>query len=495
MKTVLGIDLGTQSIKAVFYDYTSYQIISADCYPLTLDRKPDGSAEQQTKQWVDALISVLGSVAQNIKDSVVAVGVSGQQHGFVALGNDDKVLTPVKLWCDTSTEKQSDQLNQRLGGELASIEKTGNKMMTGYTAPKILHLKQTDPALYKSLECILLPHDYLNYWLTGEKCMEMGDASGTGLLDVKNRRWSTDALNAVDADRDLSECLPLLRQDNEVIGHIHEAAAQATGLAIGTPVCIGGGDNMMAAIGTGNVEAGRTTISLGTSGTVYTYNDKPITDPTGSIASFCSSNGGWLPLLCTMNCTVTTELFRKFLNVDIEHFDNMIVQSQAGANGLLTLPFFNGERSPNLPNGKGSLMGITDQNLTPFNVLRSGLEGATFALFSGIQSLSRLGSQTREVTLTGGGSQSAIWRQITADIMGVPVTVMQHDEGAAYGAALQAYCAMEHNGVCDAQTLAPHIQKNSALSCKPRTKQNQIYASVYQRYLETVDAITPLYQQ
>ncbi|WP_086929558.1 xylulokinase [Agarilytica rhodophyticola] len=494
MKTVLGIDLGTQSLKVLFYDISAKSVVAKESAALEVNRREDGSAEQDADWWIQALINALKPISQSIKDSVIALSVSGQQHGFVALDKHDNVIAPVKLWCDTATAAECDDLNNSLGGDTACIEKTGNKILTGYTAPKVLHLKKYYPELYAELDTILLPHDYLNFWLTGEKCMEMGDASGTGFLNIAQRTWSDEMLRAIDPMRDLSKCLPPLRNENVIIGKLHKGAAALTGLPENTPVAIGGGDNMMAAIGTGNLHTGRTTVSLGTSGTVYAYSDKPVIDSSGSISAFCSSTGGWLPLLCTMNCTVTTELFRNLLSVDIADFDATIARVNAGASGLITLPFFNGERSPNLPNGKGCLLGMDSQNMTPAHILRSGVEGATFALRAGIQELSRLGTSTDEIILTGGGSQSPLWRQITADIMNVPVNIMKQDEGAAFGAALQAFSAIEYNGICDADTLSQYIIIDEQYCCEPQQQQVEKYNEVFSRYQDAVMTVSALYR-
>jgi xylulokinase len=494
MKTALGIDLGTQSIKVLFYDYESRKIVNQQSVSLDVHQDRSGSAEQNSEWWTKALIEALSRTPMNIKQSVAAISISGQQHGFVAVNKDGDVIAPVKLWCDTSTEAQCSDITQRLGGQEACIKSIGNKMLTGYTASKILHLKQLKPSVYAQLDTIMLPHDYLNFWLTGEKCMEMGDASGTGVFDVKNRCWSDAALNAIDPERELKKCLPTLRKDNEIIGTVHSLAAELTGLPVNTPVAIGGGDNMMGAIGTGNLEPGRTTISLGTSGTVYAYSDTAIIDPRGNISAFCSSTGGWLPLSCTMNCTVTTELFRSLLSVDLDRFDTTIGQAETGSAGVLTLPFFNGERTPNLPNAKGCILGLDAQNTIPHNILRSGVEGATLALRTGIQDLSKLGITTNEIIITGGGSKSTAWRQIVANIMGVNVAVMQQDEGAVFGAALQAFCAVEHQGICNQDTLSEHTKINNKLTCEPQSSDVAIYNDVYERYETAVNTISALYQ-
>ena len=201
--------------------------------------------------------------------------------------------------------------------------------------------------------------------------MEAGDASGTGFLEIRTRDWSGKMLRAINPDRDLRECLPEVRLDNEPIGTLSTHAAQEIGLTAGIPVAIGGGDNMMGAIGTGNVTPGVVTISLGTSGTVCAYSDKPVIDDEGDVAAFCSSTGGWLPLLCTMNCTVGTELVRQMLGVDIATLEAQLAQARPGASGVITVPFFNGERTPNLPQAKACIMGLDTRNTRPENLLRS----------------------------------------------------------------------------------------------------------------------------
>ena len=378
------------------------------------------------------------------------------------------------------------------GGRKACIERAGNPIAPGYTASKLRWLKKARPHLYDRLDCILLPHDYLNLHLTGERCMEMGDASGTGFLDVRRRDWSRDMLRAIDADRDLSDCLPPLRIGNEAIGTLRTEIAEELGLPAGLPVGIGGGDNMMGAIGTGNVRPGMLTMSLGTSGTVYAYADRPVVDPEGNIAAFCSSTGGWLPLLCTMNCTVSTELMRSLLNADISAFEERVAAAEPGAGGVITLPFFNGERTPNLPDAKGSIVGIDSRNARPENLLRSSVEGATFALKFGIDELAGLGVDVEEIVLTGGGARSAEWRQIVADICEAPVVVLRQDEGAAFGAALQAMQLIE-TGASIEDLVDAHLEKDDGRSCEPRSAAVNTYRECYREYRRAVAALTAIY--
>lgn len=492
MKTVVGIDLGTQSLKVVFYDYSAREIVASESAALDLCQNDDGAAEQQAHWWLDALREAMGRVGEDVRRSAVAVGVSGQQHGFVPVSKDGEVLARVKLWCDTSTVTECEEIMQAFGGPQKCLDEVGNLILPGYTASKIRWFSKEGGSLYEQMDCILLPHDYLNFYLTGERCMEAGDASGTGLLDIRTRDWSRGMLDAVDPERDLAECLPPLRTEPGFIGHISAEAAQMTGLPEGIPVSTGGGDNMMGAIGTGNVSAGKVTMSLGTSGTVYAYSDQPVIDPEGEIAAFCSSTGGWLPLMCTMNCTVTTELMRGLLGADIAAFETAVSRSPRGADGVITLPFFNGERTPNLPNAKGCIVGLDSQNTKRENLLRSAMEGATFALRFGVDRMCDLGIDAQEILLTGGGAGSATWRQVVADVCNAPVTVLRQDEGAGFGAALQALAALDKEP--DMQALADrHLAPNEALCREPDNSAVNFYNEAYAKYQESVEAITPLY--
>ena len=343
------------------------------------------------------------------------------------------------------------------------------------------------------MRTILLPHDCLNFYLTGERCMEAGDASGTGLLDIRERQWSGAMLSAIDPGRDLSDCLLPLRTDNESIGDLLPSIAEDLGLPPGIPVSIGGGDNMMGAIGTGNVEAGVVTMSLGTSGTVYAHSDRPIVDPKGNIAAFCSSTGGWLPLLCTMNCTVSTELMRRLLGADIAAFEAQVAAAEAGSGGVLTMPFFNGERTPNLPQAKGCLLGLDSNNTRPENLLRSAVEGATFALRFGIDELRNLGLKTRQIVLTGGGAQSATWRQIVADVCGAAVRIVAQEEGAAFGAALQALALLEGMPGDLRELVAEHLEYEADRAADPSKTSVSTYDEIYASYRHAIEHVSGLY--
>jgi xylulokinase len=494
MQTVVGIDLGTQSLKVLFYDFSNKEVVASESAELDLYQNDSGAAEQQAHWWLSAFHEAIGKVDPAIRACAVAVGVSGQQHGFVPLSKKGEVLAPVKLWCDTSTTAECAEIMAAYGGEQRCLDEVGNLVVPGYTASKVRWFSKQSEGLYEQMDCILLPHDYLNFYLTGERSMEAGDASGTGFLDIRERSWSERMLSAIDPDRDLGECLPYLHLQPGIAGKVRSEVAMRTGLPEGIPVSTGGGDNMMGAIGTGNVSQGKITMSLGTSGTVYAFSDQPIIDPKGEIAAFCSSTGGWLPLLCTMNCTVTTELIRGMLNTDIKAFEAAISSSPRGAEGVITLPFFNGERTPNLPRAKACVLGLDSHNTRSEHLLRSAMEGATFALRYGVDRLRELGIGASEIVLTGGGAGSPTWRQAVADICDAPVTVLEQNEGASFGAALQALSILESGGDHDIRALADdHLNRDERLCCDPNGSSVDFYDEAYRQYQSAVDAITPLY--
>jgi xylulokinase len=496
METVLGIDLGTQSLKVVFYDYEARQLAAAASSPLDVLRDHSGRAEQEAVWWLDALRSALGQVPEEVRMSAQAVGVSGQQHGFVPVSADGKVLAPVKLWCDTSTQAEVDEITAACGGRDRCIEYAGNPVLAGYTASKIRWFGKQHPSRYREMAHIMLPHDFLNFVLSGVAAMEFGDASGTGLLDVRARQWSPRMLRAVDAERDLSACLPPLLQADRVLGTISETAAHRFGLPAGIPLAPGGGDNMMAAIGTGNVTPGKLTMSLGTSGTLFAYSDTPVIDTDGNIAAFCSSTGGWLPLLCTMNCTLATELMKQPLNITTPEFDATLTAVEAGSDGLIMLPFFTGERTPNLPKASASLLGLTAQNCTRGHLLRATVEGATYAIRFGLDELTRLGIEAAEIVLTGGGSKSAAWCQIVADICDLPVTLLAQDEGASFGAALQALWVLRRQNdpsLSIEAVTAEHLAGRPDACRKPDPANARRYQQGYAAYRRALAHVIPLF--
>jgi xylulokinase len=447
MSLFIGIDSGTQSTKAVVLDLDTRKVVAeARAAHALIPGLPVGHMEQHPADWTTALDTVLQAVGRRIDRSRVrGLGVSGQQHGFVPLDTRGQVIRPAKLWCDTSTTAECALLTKMLGGPKAAIRRTGSLILPGFTAPKILWLKRHEPKNYRRLRQVLLPHDYLNFYLTGNYFMEPGDASGTALMDVRRRVWSREAIQAIDPN--LADWLPPLSASDQPAGLLRAELARKYGFPTGVTVSAGGGDNMMGAIGTGNVTPGVVTASFGTSGTIYAYADKPVVDPQGEIAAFCSSTGGWLPLLCTMNVTTVTDQVRSLLEFDHALLDRAVAQAPVGAGGLVLLPYFAGERTPNVPLGSGVLFGLNQHNLSAGHLARATMEGVTMGLNYGLRRLATLGVKAKEIRVTGGGARSPVWRQLMADIFGVPVVAMVEDEGAALGGALQAaWCVARQEG-------------------------------------------------
>ena len=455
----LGIDCGTQSLKTVALDSASGKVLASASKSYGLvEGLPAGHLEQDPAIWWDAVLETVGHVISQLgarRSEISGIGVSGQQHGFVPLDANHQVIRPAKLWCDTSTVPQCDEIRAKLGGRDKVVALIGNDILPGFTAPKILWLKQNEPQNFARLAYVALPHDFLNLRLTGTLRMEFGDASGSALLDVRSRQWSRELCAAI--DENLLAKLPPVGSSREPVGSLLPELAAKWGLSLNVVVSAGGGDNMMAAIGTGNVTPGGVTASLGTSGTIFACTASPVVDPEGEIAAFCDSNDHWLPLLCTMNVTVATEAFRSLFGWDHERMEREIAAIPAGSEGLTFLPYLQGERTPNLPNGCGVLHGMTTSNITPAHLARAAMEGVTLGMAYGLRRMESLGLKPTEIRLTGGGSRSAVWRQMLADIFGYPVVTMESSEGAALGAAIQALASADKS-----RTL-----EEWAISCSP----------------------------
>lgn len=488
----LGIDCGTQGTKAIILDAASGQVLGQGAAAHTMISGANGRREQDTQQWLEAftLATRQALLAANVDgQSILGIGVSGQQHGLVLLDDQGEVLRPAKLWCDTETSAENDRLLVHLGGEKGSLERLGVVIAPGYTVSKLLWTKEQHPVVFSRIARILLPHDYLNFWLTGRACSEYGDASGTGYFNVRTRQWDLQLLRDIDASGRLQAALPELIDAHQSVGTILPAIAEHLGINPNALVSSGGGDNMMGAIGTGNIQPGAITMSLGSSGTVYAYSEVPKVSPDASVATFCSSSGGWLPLICTMNLTNATGAIRELFDLDLQQFNDLVAQAPIGADGVSMLPFLNGERVPALPHATGSLHGLTLDNLTQANLCRAAVEGTTFGLRYGLDLLRHNGLQSRSICLIGGGSKSAVWRQIVADIMNTPVICTEQSEAAALGAAIQAaWCKSWSNG--HENTLADLCQRcvklDSSSETLPIAANVAAFQQAYERYQQHV---------
>jgi xylulokinase len=497
MKTVCGIDLGTQSCKLVVYDFENKNIIAQSSAPVNMIAENDGTREQKAEWYDEALKICFDKIDPEIKQSIAAIGVSGQQHSFIPLDEKGKAVYNVKLWCDNSTIPECEEITKMAGGEKKIIAKAGLPMRTGYTVPKILWLKNHKPKAFAKLRHILLPHNYLNYLLTGIYSFEYGDASGTGVFNVRERKWSPKMCKLI--SENLESMLPPLIESGAPAGKVSKAAADLYGIQEGTLVASGGGDNMMSAIGTGAVKDGFLTMSLGTSGTLFGFSKTPVIDPTGNLSAFCSSTGGWLPLMCTNNCTVASEEFRALFGLGVKEFDAEAEKAPIGAEGIVILPFFNGERTPNLPNGKASVNGITTINFKRENLARAALESAIFGMRIGFEGFKNLGFKAKEIRLTGGGAKSPLWQSIAANVMNLPVRIPARTEAAAIGGAIQALWCLSNNSPSEGKKVSikdlaeKHVSLDGA-TVMPDKKAVAAYNKAYANYSQYLGALSPLYK-
>jgi xylulokinase len=497
---IIGVDSGTQSTKVLVVDAQSGKVLASasEAYDL-IPNLPPGAKEQDPRIWREATAKSIRKALKLAKaksGEVKAIGVSGQQHGFVPLDAAGEVIRPAKLWCDTTTQPECEEIMGKLGGMKATIRAIGNAVLPGFTAPKILWLKKHEPQNYKRLATVLLPHDYLNFWLSGERVMEYGDASGTALLDVRKRKWSAPLLEAIDSK--LGSKLPPLISSDKPAGRMQAKTAEELGLSTDVLVSAGGGDNMMGAIGTGNTKHGVITASFGTSGTIYACAEKPVVDPHGEIAGFCDSTNQWLPLLCTMNVTVATELIREDFHWTHEKYEAEASKAKPGSEGLLLLPYFDGERTPNLPNATGVWMGINSKTFTAAHFARSAMEGVTLGMNYGLRRLAALGVKPSQIRATGGGAKSKLWRRIMADVFNAEVVTLGVSEGAAYGAALQAlWCWRSEQGEkTGINSITDEFVKiNTAQTVTPNPENAAIYEELQRIQDSASIALRPVFDQ
>ncbi len=483
-----GIDSGTQSTKVLIVDDDGIVTGRGQAAYGLIDGLPAGHKEQHPKIWVDALkasFSQALATAGIAAEDVAGIGVSGQQHGFVPLDVHGDVIRPAKLWCDTSTATECDDIMNAVGGRERYQDLIGNSLPAGFTASKILWLKRNEPDNFAKLDCVLLPHDYLNFRLTGERRMEWGDASGTGLMDVRKRVWSEEVAAVI--DEHLPGNLPPLEDSAVACGHANGDLAVELGVSPAAIVSSGGGDNMMGAIGTGNTGGGVVTVSLGTSGTIYACTEDPVIDTQGEIAAFCDSTGKWLPLLCTMNVTVSTELTRGLFGMDVRSLNETASKAPAGCDGLILVPYFEGERTPNVPDGTGVWFGFRPKTASSAHFARAAMEGATMGLGYGLNRMKQLGLSPSEIRLTGGGSKSALWRRIVANVFNTSVVCTREAEGAAFGAAIQARWAVERQSDANfpvAEIVRQWVMPDEETRCYPDSETVERYEKLQQLHNE-----------
>lgn len=447
MGIVIGLDIGTSGTKGIAVDTKGTLLASALVeYPLH-SPKPNW-AEQDPADWKRAAFDVLSQLAAKINvDEVRGIGLTGQMHGSVFLDDHNQVIRPALLWCDQRTAKQCDDITAKVG-EAKLIEMVCNPALTGFTAPKILWLREHEPAHFEKLRKVLLPKDYIRLELTGEFATDVADASGTLLFDVKNRRWHDELLGILGIDKGL---LPRAFEGPEVTGTLSKAAAEKTGLPAGIPVIAGGGDQAANGVGCGIVKKGIVSASLGTSGVVFAYADQIAMDPQGRVHTFCHSvpgkwhtmgvmlsAGGALRWFRDTLCAAEQSLARESGRDAYEYITDEARHTPLGAEGLLFLPYLTGERTPHKdPDAKGAFIGLSLRHRRA-HMARAVLEGVAYGMRDSLDIMRGMGVTVGEVRCSGGGARSALWREIMADVCDAPMTTLNVEEGPAFGAAILA---------------------------------------------------------
>jgi xylulokinase len=400
-----------------------------------------------------------------------------------------KVLRDVKLWNDTETAPQNENLITELGGPDKVWELISTTLPVGFTASKVRWVMEHEPEIYAKMGHVLLPHDYLNYWLTGEFVMEAGEASGTGFLDVASRTWSAKMVEAIDPSGTLARALPPIVSSREPIGTVRQTVAKEFGFSPRTLVACGSGDNVMGAVGTASIIPGRVTMGLGTSGVINLHSDILPNDLDRSIQVFCALDEGWLPTTCTMNATSSTSLLQRLFEIKIEQVEALISGGTAGADGIRIFPYFNGERMPPLPQARAVMKGLSFDNFTRANLVRAAAESVAFSLKWGFDKISGNLGKAEPFRLTGGGANSGAWRQILADVFDTEVVRVKWDEGGAFGTALLTLTVdQRHKGmsttlkeVCD-----QYVDLDYGKSARPTANVSSIYRELYEEFCETL---------
>ncbi|MBI3920527.1 MAG: xylulokinase [Armatimonadetes bacterium] len=486
MAYLMGIDVGTSGTKTLLVDESGNLVASVNHeYPLSTPQPL--WAEQDPLDWWEATKEGIRGVlakAEVSPDSIAGIGLSGQMHGLVLLDRNHEVLRPAILWCDQRTSEQCSWITDTVGKETV-VEETRNPVLTGFTAPKIIWVRDKEPQIYDRTVMMLLPKDYIRFRLTGEFATEVSDASGTSLLNVPERRWSKVVLDKIQISEDH---LPRVFESSVISGKITKQIAQETGLREGTPVVGGGGDQAAGAVGNGIVRRGVISVTTGTSGVVFAFSDQPTVDPKLRVHTFCHavpnkwhvmgvmlSAGGSLRWFRDTLCSEETGLSRRIGRDPYEFITAQAEHAPVGSEGLIFLPYLTGERTPYPdPEARGVFFGLTLRHHKG-HLARSVLEGVAYGLRDSLEILKEMNVPLEEVRASGGGARSELWRQIQTDVNGIPLSTINVDEGPALGVALLAgvgagiYGSIEE--ACD-----------RAIRTVSMTEVNQRHHSIYSDY-------------
>jgi xylulokinase len=501
MSYMIGIDVGTTGTRAVIVRPDGHVVGAAtgDHQPMRM-AKP-GWAEQDPEDWWKAtLVAVRAALEQaGLKGSdIAAVGFSGQMHGVVLLDKAHAVLRPSLIWCDQRSQPQCDWITSKVGAERL-IQLVSNPALTGFSAPKLLWVRDHEPKVFERAAHFLLPKDFVRFRLTGEFATDVSDASGTLLFDVTNRRWSKEILSALELDPKL---LPRAYESPEITGEITREAAVLTGLAARTPVVGGGGDQASSAVGNGIVLPGLTSATLGTSGVIFTYTEAPKLDPRGRIHTFCHAvPGKWHVMGVTQGAGLSLRWFREHFAASeawyarltgVDAYELIIREAEKippGSDGLLWLPYLMGERTPHLDaQARGMWFGLTAAH-TRAHLIRSILEGVAFSLRDSLEIFKELDIPVEQIRASGGGSRSFLWRQIQADVYGKELVTLRTSEGSALGAALLAGVGAKiYSSVEESAREAIQVKERMA----PRPDNVKIYDRYYQVYRDLYPTVQEL---
>ena len=499
MAYLLGVDIGTSGTKTVLFDELGNTVASATWeYPLSQPQV--GWAEQNPEDWWRASA---GSIADVVRKSGVnprdikGLGLSGQMHGMVLLDGGNNVLRPAIIWCDQRTQAECDEITAKVGAARL-IEITANPALTGFTASKVVWVKNHQPEIFEKTRHILLPKDYVRLLLTGEYATEVSDASGMQFLDVPRRRWSQEVLDRLGIPM---EWLPQVYESCEVSGKLTRQAAELTGLWEGLPVVGGGGDQAAGAVGNGIVRAGVISSTIGTSGVVFAHADTVSIDPKGRVHTFCHAvPGAWHIMGVTQGAGLSLQWFRNEFGamemalaerIGVDPYELMgqeAAQADTGCDGLIYLPYLMGERTPHLdPNAKGVFFGLTARHRRQ-EMIRAILEGVSYSLLDCLSIIREMGVEAGEVRASGGGGRSPLWRQIQADMFGTDIVTTNSSEGPALGVALLAgvgaglYSTVPE--ACDATIRTVRRQA-------PDAANTAVYQRFYPVYQELYGALKP----
>jgi xylulokinase len=495
MSYMLGIDVGTTGTRAIVVRPDGHVIGAAtgDHQPMRMPRP--GWAEQDPEDWWSATVEAVRAALADARTTgadIAAVGLSGQMHGVVLLDQTRAVLRPSLIWCDQRSQAQCDWITNQVGAEQL-IRLVSNPALTGFSAPKILWVRDNEPEIFERAAHFLLPKDYIRFRLTGEFATDVSDASGTLLFDVTNRRWSQEMLGALELD---SKLLPRAYESPEITGKITRETALVTGLKAGTPVVGGGGDQASSAVGNGIVLPGLTSATLGTSGVIFAFTETPTLDPQGRIHTFCHAvPGKWHVMGVTQGAGLSLRWFREHFGMSeawlakqtgVDSYDILIAQAAKippGSEGLLWLPYLMGERTPHLDaRARGMWFGLTASH-TRGHLIRSILEGVAFSLRDSLEIFKELGIPVEQIRASGGGSRSFFWRQIQADVFGKELVTLRTSEGSALGAALLAGVGAKiYSSVEESARQAIQIRERMApvaANVREYDRFYQVYRSLY----------------